>query len=168
VTAVKCPKSDSDLRRSDAIGLALIVGYKIVKGILELLGGVMLLLWGSAGFAEEIRRHLTEAWSVALAERLVQASTAQNLFVVVAAVTIDGALALIEGWALHRRYPWSRWLVVGATSIFLPFEVVMLTHHPSAGRALLLLLNLLVVVYLLLRRRQRIRLGTSDSGLECK
>jgi len=157
MTAVtsECMKSTSDSRRPDSIGLTLIVGYKIVKGILELIVGGMLLMLGSGGLAEEIRRHLTEAWSVVLAERLIDASTAQHVLVIVAAVAMDGAVTLIEGWALHRRYPWSGWLVAGTTSIFLPFEVIMLIRHPSAGRALLLLLNVLIVVYLLLRRDQR-------------
>lgn len=145
--------------RSDAIGLRLIVAYKIVKAIIELLVGAALLLVGSAGLAEGLgtlagvmRRHVTEAWSIALAERLMHASAGHPVFVVVTALTTDGTVTLIEGWALHRRYRWSGWLVVAATALFLPFEVVMIIRHPSAGHVVLLLVNALIVLYLLERR----------------
>lgn len=145
--------------RSKAIGLRLIIGYKLVKATIELLLGASFLLLGSVGLSEEltavahvIRYHATEAWSVALAERLILASTAQNVFVVAVAVIADGAVTLVEGWALHRGYRWSRWLVVCATSLFLPFEIVTLARHPSTGRVMLLLVNALIVIYLLWRR----------------
>ena len=107
----------------DAIGLKLIIGYKLVKAMAELLTGALFLLLGSVGFADvlsaaaqAIRHHATEAWSIALAERLIHASTPHNVFIVAVAVIVDGTVTLIEGWALHRRYRWSRRLVVGATS----------------------------------------------------
>jgi uncharacterized membrane protein (DUF2068 family) len=145
--------------RYDAIGLRLIVAYKIVKAIVELLVGAVLLFVDSARLAEglgtlaeEIRRHVTEAWSIALAERLMHASAGHHVFVLVTALTIDGTVTLIEGWALHRRYRWSGWLVVAATALFLPFEGVMVIRHPSAGHVVLLLVNALIVLYLLERR----------------
>jgi uncharacterized membrane protein (DUF2068 family) len=140
---------------SGAIGLRLIVGYKLVKAVVEPILGVVLLSFASAGLAGHlravalnIRHHAAEAWSVALAERLVRASTERNLLVVGLATLLDGALSFVEGWALHHRYRWSHWLVVGTTSSFLPFEGLALAHHFSAGRIALLIGNALIVIYL--------------------
>jgi uncharacterized membrane protein (DUF2068 family) len=144
--------------RSDAVGLRLLVGYKLVKALTELLFAALVPFLGSAGLAEElhaialtIRHHAAEAWSIALAERLVHAATERNLRVVALASLFDGVLSSVEGWALHRRYWWSRWLVVVTTSCLLPFEGVELLRHPSAGRVALLLVNALIVIYLVRR-----------------
>lgn len=121
--------------------------------------GPSFLILGSVGLAEKltaiarvIRHHATEAWSIALAERLIYASTAHNVFIVAVAVIVDGIVTLVEGWALHGRYRWSRWLVVATTSSLLPFELVTLVRHPSAGRVMLVLVNALILLYLIQRR----------------
>jgi uncharacterized membrane protein (DUF2068 family) len=146
-------------QRSSELGLRLIIGYKFLKRMIELLMGASFLFLGLVGVAEKltaivrvIRHHATEAWSIALAERIIHASTAHNVFVVAVAIIADGTVTLLEGWALHGRYRWSRWLVVGTTFSLLPFEVVTLVRHPSAGRVTLVLTNALIVVYLIQRR----------------
>ncbi len=146
-------------QHSSPVGLRLIIGYKILKGMIELLTGASFLFLGAVGLAEKltafarvVRDHATEAWSISLAERLMHASTAHNLFLVALALIVDGTVTLFEGWALYGRYRWSRLLVVGTTSSLLPFEVVSLVRHFSAGRVVLLFVNALIVVYLLQRR----------------
>ncbi len=137
-------------------GLTLIITYKVAKAAAELLVSSVFFLVGSAGSAKglayaatEIRHHATEAWSIALAERLVDASTARHVFVVAMALMADGMVTLIEGWALSRRYRWSRWLVVLTTASLLPFEIRAVIHHLTAGRAGLLAVNTMIVMYLL-------------------
>jgi uncharacterized membrane protein (DUF2068 family) len=149
---------------ADAVGLKLIVGYKFVKAFAEGLFGGALLLFGTSHVTEGLRvgaltlqRHATAAWSLALSERLLQAATARTVLVVALAAVFDGVLSGVEGWALQRRYRWSRWLVVGTTVSLLPFEVVALVRHLSAGRVGLLVVNTLIVVYLVRYRR-----GESD------
>ncbi len=139
-------------------GIKLIISYKLAKAVTEFLGGAIIFLLGSAGFAtklahvaQAIHRHATEGWSIALAERLMDASTAHNVFVVALSMVIDGIATSIEGWALYRRFVWSRWLVVGTTAALIPFEVIALVRHPNAGRAAVLLVNLLIVLYLVKR-----------------
>jgi uncharacterized membrane protein (DUF2068 family) len=142
----------------NALGLRFIVGYKLVKAIAELLLGAVLLSLASAGSAGHlrevalnVRNHAAEAWSVALAERLVRASTERNLLVVGLAILLDGALSGIEGWALYHRYRWSRWFVVGATFALVPFEGLALASHFSVGRIALLIGNVSIVIYLVWR-----------------
>ena len=145
--------------RSDALGIRLIVRYKFVKAVVELLLGVLLLVLVMAGLAANlrtvalnIRDHMVEDWSIALAERALRVVTEPHLLVVALASFLDGVISAAEGWVLHRRYWWSRWLVVGATSCLVPFEGVALVRHFSPVRLALLLLNAVVVVYLIRRR----------------
>jgi uncharacterized membrane protein (DUF2068 family) len=142
-------------RRSGSSGIKLIVGYKLIKALAEVLLGILLLSLGAAGMAEQlhaiavnIRHHAAEAWSVALAEQLVSATRGRNVLVAELALLLDGGCSFVEGWALHRRYRWSSWLIVGATACFLPVEAIALTRHFSAARILLLLVNGLIVIYL--------------------
>jgi uncharacterized membrane protein (DUF2068 family) len=142
--------------RSKTVGLSLIVGYKLAKAGVELLLGVLVLSLASAGHTHALhsvvtalRNHATEAWSIAAAQWLANAATGRHLRVVALAAFLDAVLSLVEGWSLHRRYPWSRWLIVGATSCLLPFEAVALVHHLRAGRVAIMVVNLLLVGYLI-------------------
>jgi uncharacterized membrane protein (DUF2068 family) len=146
-------------RRSVARGIELIVGYKLIKASAEVLLGVLLSSLGAAGLAEHlqviavnIREHATEAWSVVLAERLVHVASERNVLVAEIALVLDGGSSFVEGWALHRRYRWSGWLIVGATSCFLPVEAIALVRHFSLARLMLLLVNGLIVIYLVRSR----------------
>jgi uncharacterized membrane protein (DUF2068 family) len=144
--------------RSGAFGLQLIVGYKLAKAVVELGFVVFFVVIGPEHLTEQaraaavyFRHHAAAAWSSALAEWLIGAATERHVFVVALALLLDGVSSCVEGWALHRRYRWSRWLIVGATSCLLPFEGVALARHPSASRTALLLVNALIVIYLVRR-----------------
>jgi len=141
--------------RPDAAGLGFVVGYKLVKGAAQVLVGLSLLILPRAALTDELRafaltlrHHATEAWSIAVAGRLLRATTARHLIVVAVAILLDGLFSLVEGWALHRRFRWSRWLIVGATSCLLPFEIVAIFRHPGLGRIALFVVNLLMIAYL--------------------
>jgi uncharacterized membrane protein (DUF2068 family) len=147
--------ADPDEPRPDSLGLRVVITYKFIKSALEVLIGGSFLVIGSAGLAKEfaafaqiVRHHAAQTWSISLAEKLVDVSTIHNIFVIALALIIDGILTGFEGWALRRGYAWSRWLVVATTASLLPFEVTTLTHHPSAGRFVILAANILVVGYL--------------------
>ena len=137
-------------------GLRLIIGYKCAKAAAEILAGGTLLALGSAGATEKLihaaltlRHHATEAWSIALAEKLLDVSTARHVLVVALAVIADGIVTAIEGWALYRGYGWSHWLVMLTTASLVPFEINALIRHLNTAHVLLLTVNVLIVVYLL-------------------
>ena len=147
------------MTQPDALGLRLIIGYKLVKAAAGFLLGVLIFSLASAGLADELqtvalnfRNHATAAWSVTLAKWLMGATTSRNLRVVAIAALLDAAASLFEGWALHRRFGWSRWLVVLTTSSLLPLEAVAIVRHFSAGRVALMIVNVLIVVYLVRHR----------------
>jgi uncharacterized membrane protein (DUF2068 family) len=155
------------MERPGGLGVRLIVGYKLAKAAAALSLGVLLLFLGSAGLAHELREvaaalrhHFAAAWSVELSEALVRAAGGRHLLVVAVALLLDGVSSLVEGWALHRRYRWSRWLIVAATSALLPFEVLSLFRRLSLGRFAILLVNAAIVAYLARRRVEPARGST--------
>ena len=135
-------------------GLAIIIGYKLIKGGLWLVFAVVLLVLMQTGIGDEILgiaehvRHHSGAWSLELADLLVRASTRRGLWTLFVALIADGVLTLVEAWALIHGHWWGPWLVVVATGSLLPFEVVALVRHPHVSRVLLLAVNLLIVWYL--------------------
>ncbi len=148
------------------VGLRLIILYKTAKGLLELALAIalgLLTFHGLAGalqeFAVGLRVHVTRAWSVKAAEFLLVQSTPRNLEVAALALFLDGALTFTEGWGLHLRKKWAEWLVVVASGLLLPFEVIKLVERVRVGRAIVFIVNLAIVVYMarrvFLERRER-------------
>jgi len=139
-------------------GLFLILGYKLLRGTLALGAAAVLLGFGWSGraavlhaWADGLRHHFTSHWSSALAESFAGAVTRRNLVLAATALTLDGIVVLVEGWALWRGKRWGEWLVALSTAALVPFEAVEIWHHPRFGPVALLLGNLAVVLYLLQR-----------------
>jgi uncharacterized membrane protein (DUF2068 family) len=144
------------------------VAYKLVKAAIELLLGLILLVLvarvthGLGDLVRGIRDHATAAWSLALADDLARVVTRRHVVVVALASILDGFVSSFEGWALHKRYAWSEWLVVAATSCFVPFELGALARHVTGGRVLLLCGNALIVAYLARRLSRRTKSAFSS------
>src|SRR5262245_53317708 len=89
------------------VGLRLIVAYKLAKAALEIAFGALLVLFATKATNElrtvaiHVRDHGTAAWSISLAEKVVQEATPRHLIVAAVASLLDGVLTSIEGWALH-------------------------------------------------------------------
>jgi uncharacterized membrane protein (DUF2068 family) len=139
------------------VGLRIVITYKVVKAVLELMAGLLLgwlVLQGQIdGFehvAHALRRHVTNAAALALARWLLHFGTPHVLRLGSLALVLDGLLSAVEGWALHRRFWWAPWLVVLATSSFVPFEVSELFRHFRPIRLAILIVNLVIVLYLVL------------------
>lgn len=141
-----------------APGVRAIVVYKIGKAAAQTLLAAVVVALVSTGYvarahelAAALKDHLVHHWSIKLAELLMRSLTATRLWWIVAALVGDAAISAVEGWALARGYGWGAWLVVAATSMLLPVEVIEVSYRTTAGRAILLLVNLTIVLYLLRR-----------------
>ena len=141
-----------------AAGVRLIVLYKLAKAFVEALSGIaigVLVVTGSVARAHDLasalKDHLVHHWSIKLAELLLRSLTATRLWWVVAALIGDALVSGVEGWALAKGYEWAVWLVVAATSLLLPVEVIELSYRTTAGRVSLFAINLAIVLYLLKR-----------------
>ncbi len=146
-------------------GLAVIIAYKVIKGILWLAFAValpVLVHLGLENWVLEISAHLQHhagAWSVALGKLVARAASRRGLVVILVALLADGVASLVEGWALIHGAWWGPWLVVATTASLLPFEVLAFVRHRRAVRAAVLLANAAIVWYLartaLRERRER-------------
>jgi uncharacterized membrane protein (DUF2068 family) len=153
-------------------GLVLIIVYKFAKAALWFGMAVAILVLMHAGIGDEVLawserlRHHSGAWSVELANLLVRASTRRGLWTVVVALLADGALTLVEGWALWHDHWWGPWLVVVATASLMPFEIASLARSPHLSRAVVLVVNALIVWYLARKalRDHRARKASQHEG----
>jgi len=157
-----------------APGLRLIIVAKLVKAILVLaiaLFFTVLLVTGTSahlhGLATHLREHVTAAWSVYLSDAVVSATERRHLVVATSALFLDGITTSVEWYALRRGHTWGEWLVVGATSSLLPFEVVAIVRHFHAGRVLVLVVNAAIALYLtrhaILRRARQKEAGPAST-----
>jgi uncharacterized membrane protein (DUF2068 family) len=150
-----------------ATGVKIIVAYKSVKALIEVLLAVALPALILAGAAEHLhslalalRHHMVSAWSMSLANLLVAVTTDRHLALTAVALALDGLLTFVEAWSLWRGYAWGAWLVVIATSSLIPFEIWELVRERRMGRLLLVIVNAIVAIYLIGRaRREWARVG---------
>ena len=66
-------------------------------------------------------------------------------------------LRIVEGVGLVMEKLWAEYLTVGATTIFLPWEIYELARHPDFIRFAVLVVNLGVLAYLSWSLRRRLR-----------
>jgi uncharacterized membrane protein (DUF2068 family) len=136
-------------------GLRIIVVYKLLKAIVQAGVAAGLLMAMRVGLATDLTgparaaadRTVHPFLSHAVRELTVLA-TPRHLYLVAAILGADAVVSAVEGWVLHRGYPWASWLVVGATGALLPFELVELIHRPRAIALAMLLANTAIVAYL--------------------
>ncbi|MET0389791.1 MAG: DUF2127 domain-containing protein [Polyangiales bacterium] len=143
-------------------GVRMIAGYKLVRGGVSLVAGLVLALCARLGWTagihdtiDRVRAHWTSGVAIEVADLVMSALDAKYIWISVGGLLLDGCLTTLEGFALVRGYSWGPWLVVIATALFLPFEAVAWFHQPTFGRALIFVLNAAVAGYLALRVRAR-------------
>ena len=144
-----------------ATGMRAIVVYKTAKAIGEAAVAVILSVLIASGYvhrahelAEAWRAHVVNHWMIRLAELLLRSLTPHRLWWLVAAAGGDAIVSGVEAWALARGYAWGAWMVVGATALLLPVEVIEIATKMTFGRVFLFAINLFIVLYLL--RKQMI------------
>ena len=147
--------------KTNATAYRAIILYKSIKAVVQVVVAIILSVLITSGawhraheLAEALREHVVHHWSIRLAELLMSSLTPHRLWWLVAAATGDAMVSGIEGWALARGYSWGAWMVVGATTLLLPVEVIEIATKMTFGRVFLFAVNLLIVLYLL--RKQMI------------
>jgi uncharacterized membrane protein (DUF2068 family) len=137
---------------------------RFVKGTVLVLAGILLLaISGTNAFHDFVVRAQSELnldpgqhlWK-RLYERLLvsfgSASTRTRDALAGGAI-VYGLLELVEGAGLLLRRRWAEYLVLVATSAFLPVEVDELIRHPTPFKGLALAVNIVIVAYLVWRKR---------------
>jgi uncharacterized membrane protein (DUF2068 family) len=141
-----------------ATGVRLIVAYKLTKATVFLVLGVAISALSMTGFvakayalATTMRDHVVHQWAVKLAEFLMRWLTVTRVWWIVAALLGDAIVSVVEGVALSRGYRWGAWLVVAATSLLLPVEIIEMAYRTTLARVAIFAVNLAIVLYLLRR-----------------
>lgn len=137
---------------------------RFVKGTVLVLGGIAILaISGTNTFHDFVLRvqaelnlnpgqHLWKRLYEQLVVRFGTSSTATRDALGAGAI-LYGALELFEGLGLLWRRRWAEYLVLVATSAFLPVEVDELLRHPTAVKAIALAVNIAIMAYLIWRKR---------------
>jgi uncharacterized membrane protein (DUF2068 family) len=153
------------------VGDRLIIGYKLVKAVLQAGAAVALAVAVRAGFALTLAHvaiafgdHSVHPLAVRLARWLSLVVTPTHLQVLALLLAADAVVSAVEGWVLRRGYAWGRWLVVVATGGLLPLELYEIVHRPRAGRVMVFVANLAIVVYLAWRIRSTRSTPTASNG----
>jgi uncharacterized membrane protein (DUF2068 family) len=135
--------------------LPWIAAERAIRGVLLLAAGAYLLSHTGSNLgsladrlARAIEIDTRRPFVRHLIDRLGHLSRHQVTLFGIAALGY-GALELVEGYGLWRRFRWAEWLTVIATSALVPVELYELVHRPSALKALGLVVNVLIVIYLL-------------------
>jgi uncharacterized membrane protein (DUF2068 family) len=140
--------------------IRLIILERFLKGTVLLVGGIVLVVAGTTTDLHqrvndlqvqldlEPGRHL---WRRALSWVLDRLGSHPDAIGI--AAILYGLLECVEGVGLALRRRWAEYLVVLATSAFLPLEISEVLHRASPLKAVALLLNIAIVDYLVWRKR---------------
>jgi uncharacterized membrane protein (DUF2068 family) len=148
--------------RPAALGLSLIVLWKIARGAFLLLIALLIGAAFPSGRAVALAQRAAD-WLAAnasstllkeLSAWLTAHLNAYTLGATTVLVGIDGALAMVQGVGLHYRRRWAAWLTVITTSLLIPFEVVHFARQPHWSRLFIIAANLAIVIFLAIRVRR--------------
>jgi uncharacterized membrane protein (DUF2068 family) len=158
--------------------LYFIVGIKLTKGVLLLLGAVSVYLLADKNlpdlFDQFLRwMHLDPEGRFfnAIGDQL-DTVTPRNVHVVASWMFLYSLFLLVGGTGLAFRAKWAVWLAIGESAFFIPIEIFELIRrhspegeahahalftHPKTGIAIVLSVNVLIVWYLFQNRRRLFR-----------
>lgn len=158
------PATDSPRRRHDRL-FFVAVATKGIDGILEIIGGVLLLVFGTGGLNRAVRlltqHELAEDPADFLATLLrhhIRNLDLSSLHFAAAYLLVHGVIkvGLVGGLIRRRRRVFP--VALAFLGVFLLYQVYRLARQPSAGLALLSVIDLAIMVlvwreYAMLRAR---------------
>ena len=154
---------NTDLVKKRAPTLYVIIGIKLLKGLLFVTLAIVMYTLSDNNLPEEYRRLLhilrlhpeRKFWS----DLAVQVGQLTERRVVLAALgtLIYSLFSLVEGTGLIFRVSWAGWMAIGESAFFIPIEVYELVHRVSPSLVVILALNVLIVWYLLQNRQRLFR-----------
>lgn len=147
-------------RSARPLGVRLIAVYKAIKAVAEVVLAIALVALAASGEVESLRdlaarlRHdVASRWSLLAGRALGALASARGVHLLELGLVLDAALSALEGWSLWRGYRWGPWLVVAATAVPLPLELVEIVRSHRASRVAIAVVNAAVVGYLAWRIR---------------
>jgi len=149
------------LVKTRAPTLWIIIGIKLIKGLLLLLIGLGFYSLSDNNLPVEFRHLLVifhldpeKKFFVELAHALAEI-TPNHVLVVAGGTVFYSLFSLVEGIGLIFRVGWAGWLAIGESIFFIPIEVYDLVRGFRWTVLVILGLNVLIVWYLF-QNRQRL------------
>ncbi|MSU57054.1 MAG: DUF2127 domain-containing protein [Pedosphaera sp.] len=151
--------TDPTFVKKRAPTLYVIIGIKLIKGVLLLLLGLGVYSLSDNNLPEEFRALLQtlhidpeKKFFTDLAAKIGRI-TPTNVVWVAAGTVLYSLFSLVEGGGLVFRASWAGWLAIGESAFFIPIELYELMHRFTWGVTIILGLNIMIVWYLF-RNRQ--------------
>jgi uncharacterized membrane protein (DUF2068 family) len=137
---------------------------RFVKGTILVVVGITLIILGSDArfvtWTQNIQDELNLTNSASLLKRTAEkmlvkfgTSSPRERDVIAVGAILYGLLEAFEGFGLLLRRRWAEYLVLIATSGFLPLEIDEIVRKPTIFKAGALLLNVAIIAYLVWRKR---------------
>lgn len=147
--------SNPSPRRHHDSGLLVIGVIRFIEGVLSFGAGFAVLHLLHKDLGDMLMNfvhahHLDEDGRlVSMAMEKIDLIDDHRLKQIGASAFAYGALKLVEGVGLLKEKVWAEYLTLGASLVFLPWEVFEIFEHPNIWRFGILAGNLLIVAYLL-------------------
>lgn len=142
------------MKKKHTAFLKLIIGYKSLMGVVELILAIGFLNFFGQDL-EEALTGLAESFNLDTDNRIISAAIDQagmigngTLIGITCIIFAFGVFNLVEAYGLHLRQRWAEWLTVIATSLLIPFEVYEVAIEVSVLKLSILVINILIVFYL--------------------
>lgn len=155
--------ADTTFVKRRAPTLYVIIGIKLIKGILLLLLGLGVYSLSDNNLPEEFRQllqtlHLDpeKKFFTDLAEKIGHI-TPTNVVWLARGTVLYSLFSLVEGGGLIFRVSWAGWLAIGESVFFIPIELYELMHRFTWGVTIILGLNVMIVWYLYQNRSRLFR-----------
>ena len=160
-----------DQQEREKLGLRSIATFEAIKGVLVLAVGFGVWKLRHRDIDEFVDRlvqflhlnpggHLSNIFFKA-AERVND----RNLMLVAIGALIYSLIRFAEAYGLWRARAWAEWFALISGTIYVPFEIHALMHHPNPIKWAILLINIGIVLYMAKLRVEAVRRRQHRAGL---
>jgi uncharacterized membrane protein (DUF2068 family) len=144
--------------------IRLITIERFLKAAVLIIGGIILAVLSARNSTDRLVQDMQTQLNLtpgrgwvsqvyqATVPKWAHLSQGKQVLIAIAAI-LYGVLEALEGFGLLLRRRWAEYLVLIATTVFLPVEIEENLRHPTALKGLALFVNLLIVGYLVWRKR---------------
>ena len=155
--------TNAALPKKPAPMLYVIIGIKVIKGVLLLLLAFGVYRLADNDLMRDYRLFLD--WIHVDPERKfftdlaaqIKTITPGNVYWVASGTAIYSLFSLVEGVGLIFRVTWAAYLAIGESAFFIPIEIYELMHRFLPAVLVVLILNILIVWYLFVNRDRLFR-----------
>jgi uncharacterized membrane protein (DUF2068 family) len=91
--------------------------------------------------------------------------TEKNLVLVAIGALVYSIIRFAEAYGLWRARAWAEWFALISGTIYVPFEIHALFHHPNLIKWGILLINIAIVLYMAKLRMDAVRARRRRHGL---